>query len=115
MLSRTVKMRKQRVVLEHHVDRALVRQHMGDVLAVEQDAALVRRLEAGEHSQQRGLAAAAGAEQREKLAGPDVERQPVHRAEIAEFLADALDAEQRRMSRRGRPCRSAGVSGAPLA
>ena len=62
------KMRKQRVVLEHHVDRTLVRQHLRDVLAVQQDAALVRRLEAGEHPQQRGLAAAARAEQREKFA-----------------------------------------------
>ena len=100
-----VEMRKQRVVLEHHVDGPLMRQHRRDVAAVEQDAALVRRLETGEHPQQRGLAAAARPQQREELAGPDVERQPVHRAEIAERLGDALDAEQRHVvSRIGRRC-----------
>ena len=99
MLSRTVEMRKQRVVLEHHVDRPLMRQHRRDVPAVEQDAALVRRLETGEHAQQRGLAAAARAEQREELAGADVERQPVDRAETAECLRHALDAQQRHVVR----------------
>ena len=88
-------MRKQRVALEHHVDRPLVRRHRRDVLAVEQDAALVRRLEAGEHAQQRGLAAAGGAEQRKELAGADVERDVIDRAETAEFLRHALDAQQR--------------------
>src|SRR5664279_5333122 len=87
------KMREQRIVLEHHVDRALMRQHLRDVLAVEQDAAFVRGLEPGQHPQQRGLAAAAGAEQREKLAGPNVERQPVHRAEAAELLHHRVDAQ----------------------
>ena len=88
-------MRKQRVVLEHHVDRPLVRRHLRDVLAVEQDAALIRRLEAGQHAQQRGLAAAARAQQREELAGADVERQAIHRAKAAESLGHALDAQQR--------------------
>ena len=93
-------MRKQRVVLEHHVDRAQMRRHLRDVLAAEQDAALVRRLETGEHAQQRGLAAAARAEQRKKLPGADIQRQPVHRAEIAERLADPLDAQQRHVGDR---------------
>ena len=44
-------MRKQRVVLEHHVDRPLMRQQLRNVPAVEQNPALVRRLEAGEHPQ----------------------------------------------------------------
>ena len=72
-----------------------MRQHLRDVLAVEQDAALVRRLEAGEHPQQRGLAATAGTEQREKLPGPDVERQPIHRPDRAELLHHRVDAQQR--------------------
>ena len=100
-----VEMRKQRVVLEHHVDRPLMRQHRRDVAAAKQDAALVRRLEAGEHAQQRGLAAAARAQQRKELARPDVEREPVHRAEAAECLGDPLDAEQRHVvGRIGRRC-----------
>ena len=67
-IARDGEMRKQRVALEHHVDRPPVRRHAGQILAVEQDAARVRRLEAGEHAQQRGLAAAGRPEQREELA-----------------------------------------------
>jgi hypothetical protein len=94
------KVRKQRVALEHHVDRALMRQDLCDVLAIEQDAALIRRLEAREHAQQGGLAAAARAEQCEKLAGDDIQRHAVDRAEGAEFFHHALDAEQWRLERR---------------
>ena len=61
-----------------------MRQHLRDVAAIQQDAALVRRLEAGEHAQQRGLAAAARPEQREELAGRDIERDAVDRAKTAE-------------------------------
>ena len=93
------KMRKQRVVLEHHVDRALVRQHLRDIGAVQQDAAFVRRLEAGQHPQQRGLAAAARTEQREKFAAPDIERQAVHRPQRAELLHHRIDAQQRHVGR----------------
>ena len=50
--------RKQRIALEHHVDRPAMRRHAGDVFPIEQDATGIRRLEAREHAQQRGLAAA---------------------------------------------------------
>ena len=43
-----------------------------------------RRLEAGQHAQQRGLAAARAAEQREELALEDVEADIVDGGEIAE-------------------------------
>jgi hypothetical protein len=92
-------MREQRVILEHHVDRPLVRQDMRDVLAAKQDAALVRRFETREHAQQRGLAAATRAEQREKFASGNIERDAVDRAEGAEFFHDALDSEQRHVRR----------------
>ena len=92
-------MRKQRVVLEHHVDRPLVRQHVCDVLAVEQDAAFVGALETGKHAQQRCLAAAAWAQQREELAGVDIERNTVHRAESTEPLHHALDPQQGHLGR----------------
>ena len=52
---------------------ALVGRNVGHVLAVDQDVALGRHFEAGQHAQQRGLAAAGGPEQREELAGLDVE------------------------------------------
>ena len=95
-------MRKQRVALEHHVDRPAVRRHGGDVLAVEQDAPLVRPLEAGKHAKQRGLAAAGRPEQREELAFVDVEREPVDRDHVAEPLADRLEPHQRLRGRIGR-------------
>src|SRR6185437_101027 len=76
-----VEMRKQRVILEHHVDRPPVRWHRADVLAVEQDAAFARRLESGKHTQQRGLAAAGRAEKRKELAAPYIERQAVDRGQ----------------------------------
>ncbi len=92
-----VKMRKQRVVLEHHVDGTLVRQVLRDVVAIQENAALVRRLEAGEHSEQRGLAAAARTKQREKFASPDIERQLVYGAKAAERFHHAFDAQQRQI------------------
>ena len=96
-VARDRQMRKQRVALEHHVDRPPVRRHGGDVVAVEQDAARRRRLEAGEHAQQRGLAAARRPEQREEFAVRDVERKPLDRGQRAEAL--------------GRPPRSAPAAG----
>ena len=60
--------RKQRVGLEHHVHRALVRRNARHVDAVDEDLAAGRLFEAGQHAQQRGLAAARAAEQAEQLA-----------------------------------------------
>ncbi len=60
-----------------------------DILPIEQDAALVRRLEAGEQAQQRGLAAARRTEQREELALENVERELLDRGHAAKALADA--------------------------
>ena len=87
--------REQRIALEHHVDRPPVRRHAGDILPVQQDAALARLLEAREHPQQRGLAAARGPEQREEFAFEDVQRQPLDGDEIAEALAHRLEPHQR--------------------
>ena len=87
--------RKQRIALEHHVDRPPVRRHAGDILAVQQDAAFARLLETREHPQQRGLAAARGPEQREEFAFEDVQRQPLDGDEIAEALAHRLEPHQR--------------------
>ena len=60
-------MGKQRVVLEHHPDAALLRGQLeagpAHHLAIEQDFACAHRLEAGDTAQQRGLAAAAGPQQ----------------------------------------------------
>jgi hypothetical protein len=64
--------REQRIGLEHHVDRPLVRRQRVQALAVEGDAA-GWALEAGQAAQQGGLAAAGAAEQGEDLALADVQ------------------------------------------
>ncbi len=73
-----------------------MRQHRRDIAAAEQDTALgIGRLEAGQHAQQRGLAAAAGTQQRKELAGLDVERKAVDGNEAAEPLDHCGNAQQR--------------------
>jgi hypothetical protein len=88
-----------------------VRRHAGDVLAVEQDAALARLLEARQHAQQRGLAAARGAEQREELPFVDIQGYAVDGGEIAEALAHRVELHQRprdQLVPRAEACRLAG-------
>jgi hypothetical protein len=51
---------KERVVLEHHADVALVRRAPGDVGAVDAQRAAVGLREPGDEAQQRGLARARG-------------------------------------------------------
>ncbi len=84
---RHVHVREEGVGLEHHVDRPAVRRHAGHVLAVDQDAAAIGRLEARDHAQQGGLAAARAAQKGEQLAAPDVEIDAVDRGDRAEALA----------------------------
>ncbi|MCY1545954.1 hypothetical protein D9M68_819250 [compost metagenome] len=86
--------REQRVGLEHHVDRPLVRGQVGDVLAVEEDAPLGRPLEAGEHAQQGRLARSRTTEQGEDLALVDGQRHVVDRQGLVELLADPVDFHQ---------------------
>ena len=59
---------EERVGLEHHVDRPPVGRQRGQIHAVEQEGAIARRLEAREHAEQGGLAAAGGPQQGEELA-----------------------------------------------
>ena len=62
--------------------------------AVDEDPALGRLFEAGEHAQQRGLAAARSAEQREEFALVDVERYIVDGGKWTELLGDCVDADE---------------------
>jgi hypothetical protein len=55
--------REERVLLEHHVHVAPVRQNVRHVVALQQDPSFIRRLEAGDHPQGSRLAAPARAEQ----------------------------------------------------
>ena len=81
-----VEVGEQRVVLEDHVDRALVRRVVGHVAAAELDPAAGRQLEATDHPEGRGLAAAGRPEQREELTGSDVEGHVVDRSDVAKVL-----------------------------
>src|SRR5215218_7124805 len=86
------KMRKQRVALEHHVKRTLVRRHAHEIDAVKQNASLIGRLEAGKQAQQGGLAATRRAKQREEFAFENVEREPLDRGDSGKMFGDGLEA-----------------------
>ena len=90
--------REQRVALEHHVHGPPIGRHTGKVLSFQHHAPLVRRLEAGEQAQQRGLAAAGRPQEREELARIDLEGQVIDGREGAEPLGDALERDERRHS-----------------
>src|SRR6185369_13556636 len=68
--------------------------HRRDVLAVQQDAAFIRLLEAGDHAQKRGLAAARWAEETEEFLVHDLDAEIVDRNDRAEALGDAFDLQQ---------------------
>ena len=65
------------------------------VLAVEADGAGGRRVDAGDHVEDRGLARAVGSDQRVDRAGRHAEADIVHRAQAAEALAEAGELEPR--------------------
>jgi hypothetical protein len=70
------------------------RQRLGDVLAVEQDAARCRRQKSAGQVEERGLAGAIGADDRAQLSGLDRHRNVVDRDETAEPARDALDLDK---------------------
>jgi hypothetical protein len=94
-VARDIHVREQRIALEHHVDGALMGRRRGHVLAGDEDAAFVRRFEAGDEAQQARLAATGWPQQREKFAALDVERQPVDGPQSAETLADIFQPDDR--------------------
>ena len=100
-----VEVREQRVALEDRVDRPPVGLGVGDVLARQRDRAGRRRLEAGDHPQRRGLAAARRAEEGEERAGGYVEVERLHRREVRELLGQLAQLEARAIAARGPGCR----------
>src|SRR6185369_11037199 len=72
-----------------------------DALAVEDDAAGGRLLEAGQQHQQRGLARSGGAEQAHELAALDIERQILDDLHGAERLGNLINSDTRDVQ--GRP------------
>ena len=102
-LSSTRHVREQVVRLEHDADAAAdlvgVDARVGDVLAVEVDRAVVDRLEQVDAAQQRRLAGAGRADERDDLVLVDVEGRPARRTGVAEQLAHAVAATARGHSR----------------
>ena len=86
---------EQRIALEHHVNRTFIGRNPGHVLPVDEDAPLGRGLEACEHPQERGLAAAGAAKKGEDLALPDIKRDGRNRRECSEALRYTLDPDER--------------------
>ncbi len=86
---------KERVRLEHDAVVALVRRQPRDVLAVLQDLSGRLRFQARDDAQQRGLAAARGAEKAQHLARVHAQVHVTQRAEGFEVLVNADDLEGR--------------------
>ena len=97
---------KQRNVLRHDADgfpQALLR-HPRDILAVDQDAAVLHVIEALQQREQRRLAAAGAADQADALAGPEGEVQvlenllavAIAEVDVLEFDAGAAPRQRRR-------------------
>ncbi|MCY1180588.1 hypothetical protein D9M73_210430 [compost metagenome] len=85
--------REQRVVLKDSVQRSTVGRQAADVLAIDAQGAGVRLQEAGDRTQQCGLATAAGAEQNNELALLDVQVNVVQCPVSPKAFADTLYAQ----------------------
>jgi hypothetical protein len=84
---------KERVVLEQQPDIALIGPLPDHGFACDLDDAFVGILEAGDEAQRGGLAAAAGPQQRDRLAGGDRERHVVDCGGRAEPLVDVAELD----------------------
>src|ERR1700731_3403067 len=84
---------KQRVMLEHKTDLALADADRAGVLAMEQHLAGVRSLQPRDYPQQRRLARSRKPQQRDQLAGFDMQVDIVNRDEVAELFADVLELD----------------------
>ena len=84
---------EERVVLKHEADAALADLPAGRILAVEEHAAAIGRLEPRHDAQQRRLAATRRPEQRHQLARAHLEAHVAERREAAEGLGDVADVD----------------------
>ena len=75
-------------MLKDEADVALANSNGAGVFAMKQHLAGVGRIQPGDYSQQRGFTRARRAEQRDQLAGFDMQADVVKRNEVAKFLAD---------------------------
>ncbi len=89
-----IEMRKDRIGLEHHVGGPQMWRYLIHGLAVHDDGAAVGRLEAGDHPQQGGLAAARWAQQREEFAALHLQADSIHDLWPAEAFAHGANGEK---------------------
>ena len=82
-------------MLEDHAEAATLGRQRIDPLVAQADGAGIGPLETGDDAQQRRLAAARRSEQRQDLAGSDLERDAFEDRLVAEALGDALEPERR--------------------
>ena len=80
--------------LPHHGRVALPGLALVDPLAAEPHLALARLLEAGDHAQRRGLAAARRPHERDELALGDLQLDAAHRLHLAEALGQPVEDQQ---------------------
>src|SRR5206468_658836 len=80
-------------MLEDEADPAVLEGPVGRVLAVEQDAPAVGRLEAGDDPEERRLAGPGRPEQRQEVPGRHLERRIPHGDDLAERLAHILNVD----------------------
>ena len=86
--------RVEGVVLEHHRDVAVAGREPGDLTVADPDVTLGHLLEAGDHPQQRRLAAAGGPDEDHELAALDRQTDVVDRANVAVVdLSDLLEPD----------------------
>ena len=91
-----------RVVLEHEAHAAAARGRIGDILAADAHDAGVGALQAGDHAQQRRLAAPAWPEQRRERAVGHGHADIVQRLEGAKALAHIVDLDRHQRAPRAR-------------
>ena len=91
-------MRKQRVVLEHHADPALLRREgetgAGDGLAGQLDFTFVHRFETGNGAQGGGLAAARRAQQAADVTGVQMQVEVLHHALVLIAAGEVAQVKQ---------------------
>src|SRR5215210_776585 len=86
-------MRKQRVVLEHHAEAALLGPQIVDALFVEPNASSSRRQQAGDAVERGRLAAAGRSEQANEFAALHRQGDVAQRIHCAKIAAQAIEPE----------------------
>jgi len=90
---RAVREKRQR--LEHHAGGTVVRRHVVDALAAQQDIAAGWLVHAGQHPDHRRLAAPGRPDDGEQLTFDDIQAKIVDGGEVTEFLDDVLQFQDR--------------------